>query len=150
MWKHWFRIPKVVFNVVLDKISKLDVFKVPINVGARAVEVDRQLAIFCLRTKGLPVMTIQSNMDVSPSTVSAVTFRVCLAILEAFPDTINFAKNGTARKQEQMDAFAEAGFPGARCVIDVTKVKTKVEAKVLRAGNRNRWADRKGNIVSVL
>ena len=48
-FKLHFRVPQVVFNTVLERIKDHPVFRVPSNVGRRAVPVAKQLAIFLMR-----------------------------------------------------------------------------------------------------
>jgi hypothetical protein len=145
-FKSFFRVPKVVFNTILEKISTSYYFLTSRNVGARKVNIDRQLAIFLLRAAGQTCSAIASLCDVSLSTVPASTERVCMAIIECFPHAVRFATVGEEKKRDT-DAFAAEGFEGARCVIDVCKFEVTVEAAVLAAGQRHAFADRHSNIV---
>ncbi len=145
-FKSFFRVPKAVFNTILSRISTSDYFITSPNVGARATTVDRQLAVFLLRAAGETCSKIATLMDVSQSTVVTSTERVCLAIIECFPDAVRFAVVGEEKKRD-MDGFAAKGFEGARCVIDVCKFEVTVEAAVTRAGLRHAFADRHHRIV---
>jgi hypothetical protein len=145
-FKSFFRVTKAVFNSIVQKISASSIFLTPANVGSRALTVDRQLGVFLLRGGGQTCSVIASLMDVSLSSVVTATERVCQAIIECYPHAINLAPEGQ-EKERQLNAFAEKGFPGGRCIVDVCKMKVTVETDVARAGRRHEFIDRHTQVV---
>ena len=104
------------------------------------------MGIFLLRAGAQTCSVIASLMDVSLSSVVTATERVCLAIIERYPHAIHLPPEGP-QKVRAMQDFADKGFPGATCIVDVCKIKVTVETDVTRAGRRHEFVDRHSNVV---
>jgi hypothetical protein len=140
------RLPRGVFETVLEAIKGHRVFSVPINVGARQVGVDKQLACFLLRIgKNETVGVVRRRLAVSESTVSVAVRRVALAIQECLGHHVQMPLNGSQRKADvkAMFAKAERALADSVGIIDCTHIQITVPVAMRRAGNEKAYLDRK-------
>jgi hypothetical protein len=136
-WRREFRVSKMVFNFVLDKIVSHDVFRVARNI-TRPIPVEKQLAIFLYRV-GRPypgVASVADKFEVSSSTVVAITSRVARAIRARLGHMVHMPKSG-ALKKEMKKGFTDRGYEGGVVVIDGTGVCIVPPTKMVRAGQRH-------------
>ena len=110
--KGLFRIPREVFDAVVERISSHPVFIVPANVGRRAVPVDKQLACLLMRTGLFTVQNVRTVLGLSKDAVCQGTFNCIEAILDCYKDSIVMAKSGDLKKRTKQ--FSDVGFR-ARC-----------------------------------
>ena len=142
------RLPRIVFEAVLEAIKEHPVFSVPLNVGARKVGVDKQLACFLLRIgKNETVGIVRRRLAVSESTVSKAVRRVALAIKQCLGHHVQMPLNRSQRKADvkAMFAKAEQALADSVGIIDCTHIRITVPVKERRAGNEKVYLDRKGN-----
>jgi hypothetical protein len=146
-WRLEFRVPRTVFNNVVNAISSHMVFDAPVNVGARKLAVDKQLACFLLRIGGnLPVAKIRRRLGMSESSVTQSVRRVALAIQNRLGHVVSMPRNGTTRKTAVKAMFetAEYGLRDAVGIVDCTHIPCTVPVAERRAGNIAAYLDRKG------
>jgi len=144
-WKENFRLGHVVFNAVRDQLATLPIFQVPGNVGTRAVDVAKQLAIFLYRFGhgDKSCRSIAHFFDCGMQTVRDVSMRVAQALPEAFPDIVYLERDGP-QKAKEMEAFEDKGWKGCRGIIDVTHIKVVPEAAARRGGYSDVYMNRTG------
>jgi hypothetical protein len=138
-----FRVGRAVFGAVVDRLSSLAVFQSPVCIGARAITIEKQFAIFLKRftNEKETYFQVADWFDVGNSTVRAVTMRVAHAIIEAFPNVVHLAKSGP-QKDEEMRAFLERGWPHCRGIIDCTDIPIVPDAQSVRRGCADEFMNR--------
>jgi len=147
-WKEQFRLSWAAFAAVRNSLLKLTVFKVPVNIGDRAVDVSKQLAMYLMRfgQEKKTVGQIAHYFDASKLTVINATMRVAHAICKAFPYSIYLESSGE-RKDEEMRGFAEKRFPGCRGIIDVTSICIVPPSEAVRGGYAEVYMNRHDDYV---
>ena len=144
-WVAMFRLPRAVFNEVVDNIEAHECFRAPRNIGERKLSVDKQLAIFLMRVgSALPIHDIRKKMGVSESSVTTSTRRVARAVISAFGHLLRMPVNGSARKAQVAAMFAATDFHAAAGIIDCTHVLINVPTEDRRKGVHGAYLDRKG------
>jgi hypothetical protein len=113
-WIQDFRVPRSVFTAIVDAISSHSLFRIPSNIGARAVPVEKQVAAFLQRIgANLPVHTVRKNLEISESSVTGAVRRVSFAINSCLKHLVTMPRNGSERKAKVKAMFAKRQFPAA-------------------------------------
>ena len=137
-WRLHFRVSRDTFSFLCDSIAQHKTFRVPVNVGKRAVTLERQVAAFLFRAGGLSVNRTASLLDIGMHTVCICTKRMVRALLDVHGEELTLPTNGSEGARSVLRNFREKGFPGCRGIIDCTHIPIVVATKVNRAGHR--WA----------
>lgn len=127
-FKLWYRVSIPVFNCLVGRMSQLEQFMTPLNIGTRTIDVARQVAIYLYRfgNADMAIQKVCSWFDVGVSTVMTASMRVASAMPEAFPDAIHYALAGP-EKASQMADFAAYNWGGLRAIIDCSHIKITVD-----------------------
>lgn len=137
-WRLHMRINRNTFGFLCDSIAQHKAFRVPINVGKRAVSLEKQVAAFLFRAGGLSVNRTACLLDIGMHTVCQCTTRVVRALLDVHREELTLPTNGSEGARRVLRAFRNKDFPGCRGIIDCTHIPIVVATKVNRAGHR--WA----------
>ena len=134
-WRSFFRVPKAVFNYVLDKILSHDVFRA--SSKTHPIDVGKQLAIFLYRigSSRPGINKIAVKFEVAAGSIVNITARVARAINERLGFVVHFPKSGSG-KERIMQGFAKRGYRGGVAIIDGTGVPVVPPTAVTRAGQR--------------
>ncbi len=98
-FKQQLRVPRAVFEDVLERIKSHPLFDAPVNVGARKIPVDKQLACFLLRIGANEfVHSIRRKLAISEGAVSTCVRRVATTIGDRLGGYVTMPRNGTPRK----------------------------------------------------
>jgi hypothetical protein len=144
-WRAELRLPRDVFDFVVRSIARDATFRVPSNVGARAVPVAKQLACFLLRVgNALGVTTAAKNLAISKSTAVECTRRVSRAIFRCLGERITMGSNGSRLKALVKAQFTKRKFHGGVGIVDCTHTRVVVPAHIVRAAQASVFVDRQG------